>query len=44
MVAHDSHHLVSLHIVHVQYVQVIETVVEGLTDLVFEVNCAIENS
>lgn len=33
MVSHGPHHLVSLHIVHVQDVQIIETTIKRLTDL-----------
>ena len=35
MIAHDSHHFVSLHIVHVEDVEIVEAVVEGLADLEF---------
>jgi hypothetical protein len=33
VVAHDPHHLVGLHVVHVEDVEVVETAVEGLAYL-----------
>ena len=44
MVAHNSHHFVSLHIMHVQNVQVIETAVERLADFELQIDCSIEYS
>lgn len=35
VVAHNSHHFVGLHVMHIQNVQVVETAVEGLADLEF---------
>jgi len=44
MVAHDSHHLVSFHIVHIKDVQIVKTAVEWLADLEFEVYYAIKHA
>jgi len=43
MVAQTTHHFVCLHVVHVQNIQVVKTIVEGLTDLETQVDHRIEN-
>ena len=43
MVAHNSHHLVSLHVMHVENVEVVKTAVERLTDLEFQIYDSIEH-
>ena len=44
MVTHHSHHFVSLHIVHIENVQVVETTIERLTDLKLQVYCTVKYS
>lgn len=44
MVAHGAHHLVGLHVVHVQDVQVVEAAVEGLADLEAQVHHCVEDA
>jgi hypothetical protein len=44
VVAHGAHHLVGLHVVHVQDVQVVEAAVEGLADLEAQVHHCVEDA
>jgi len=44
MVAHYSHHLICLHVMHVQNVQVVKTIVKGLTYFKSKINNVIENA
>jgi hypothetical protein len=41
---HYSHHFVSLHIMHVQYIQVVKTVIERVTYLQPDINHRIEET
>ena len=44
MVAHDPHLLIGFHVVHVEDVEVVEGVIEGVADLDFEVDNRVKYS
>lgn len=44
MVPHSPHHLIGLHVVHVQDIEVVETAIKGLTYLKAKVHHCIEDT